>query len=387
MTKNNFTKRIFIQSENNFYYLGKLKWNGEKGDIYYSPSEKIIYNTNHKVSDKNIQKFTFHSSGQKHITTIKNDLIEYAIPIKEIKFHYLFDEIIRDFTKLPNNKTVKTNDIILKIKLNTPLKFIFVIMKLSNKPEGKIRKLNAKEKSDLIDGILIKFSNHKIFQDLVFQIIVGKFSGNIKKLSSNNRIFTPLDRSYKNEKNNQTKFLSKPVSGWKETEIGLIPEDWEFFQIKDIGKVITGKTPSSTNPEYFGNDLPFITPTDFGNYNKTADISVRYLSKEGERKLKGLLIPAQSPIVTCIGSDMGKVAITKEECITNQQINSVIINKDMSDSHYIYYCLKNKYLLLRSMSTGGSTMPIINKTDFENIEILIPPISEQQKIAGILGAN
>jgi type I restriction enzyme S subunit len=178
-------------------------------------------------------------------------------------------------------------------------------------------------------------------------------------------------------KNNQTKF--------KQTEIGLIPEDWEILKIKNIGQVVTGKTPPKSNPEYFGEITPFITPTDFANYLKFADHSARYLSENGKQKLRNLLIPAKSIIVTCIGSDMGKVAITEKESTTNQQINSIIYNKNLVDPNFVYYNLKNQYLMLKNIAHGGSTMPIINKTVFENIQLIFPSLPEQQKIADVLG--
>jgi type I restriction enzyme S subunit len=77
-------------------------------------------------------------------------------------------------------------------------------------------------------------------------------------------------------------------------------------------------------------------------------------------------------IVTCIGSDMGKVAINKVECLTNQQINSIILYPNNFLADYVYYSLIGRYELLRNMATGGSTMPIINKSQFEGIEIIIP---------------
>jgi type I restriction enzyme S subunit len=155
-----------------------------------------------------------------------------------------------------------------------------------------------------------------------------------------------------------------------ELENGL-PKGWSYKTIKDLGKVVTGNTPSSKNPEYFGEITPFVTPTDFKNFGKLIIGANRYLSVEGSKAMKTRLLPKHSIIVTCIGSDMGKVAINSIECVTNQQINSIIPN-DKSFVDYLYYDLVYKYDYLRNIATGGSTMPIINKSRFEEIEILIP---------------
>jgi type I restriction enzyme, S subunit len=149
-------------------------------------------------------------------------------------------------------------------------------------------------------------------------------------------------------------------------------EDWEESNIGKIGNVITGKTPSTKNKKYWGNDIDFITPTDFKNYGKYTGSADRCLSSVGKEKVQNSIIPKDSILVTCIGSDMGKLAVTTKECITNQQINSLIINHSFVSVEYVYQYLKSIYPLLRSMALGGTTMPIINKTDFSNIEIPIP---------------
>jgi restriction endonuclease S subunit len=77
-------------------------------------------------------------------------------------------------------------------------------------------------------------------------------------------------------------------------------------------------------------------------------------------------------IVTCIGSDMGKVVLNKYKALTNQQINSIIVNED-NYFDFIYYLLKNAYRILRRNAEGsGSTMPILNKGNFENLSFTIP---------------
>jgi len=149
-------------------------------------------------------------------------------------------------------------------------------------------------------------------------------------------------------------------------------DDSEIGTLSDIGKIITGKTPSTKNKNYWGEGIEFITPTDFKNYGKYAGNTIRCLSMSGKEKVQKSIVPKNSILVTCIGSDMGKVAISTRECITNQQINSLVIDDSQKFTEYAYQYLKSIYPLLRSMALGGTTMPIINKTDFSNIEIPIP---------------
>lgn len=161
--------------------------------------------------------------------------------------------------------------------------------------------------------------------------------------------------------------------------------NWRKYRLGDIGSVITGKTPSSKNPEQWGNRMPFVTPTDFDLYNKNIFHSVRYVSNNGVKVFQNKVLPINSIIVTCIGSQMGRVAINRTECVTNQQINSIIPQKKFNPD-YIYYVLSSMQAYLRNLATGGSTMPIINKSAFEDITINIPPLPIQTAIAEILSS-
>lgn len=149
-------------------------------------------------------------------------------------------------------------------------------------------------------------------------------------------------------------------------------ESWEEGTLGDFGTVITGKTPSRKNPEHWGESFDFITPTDFKFFGMFTDRTGRKLSNDGWNRFLNIQLPVNSILVTCIGSDMGKVAISSNSCITNQQLNSIIIN-DVCNLGYVYQHIKSKYNEIRSIAFGGTTMPIINKGDFSQIDIPIPP--------------
>jgi type I restriction enzyme S subunit len=146
---------------------------------------------------------------------------------------------------------------------------------------------------------------------------------------------------------------------------------WVKAEIKDFGTVVTGKTPSSESPEDFGNEMPFVTPGDFKNYNKFALGSERNLSATGYSKLKSKILPSGAVIVTCIGSDMGKISIAVADCITNQQMNSIVV-KETFYSDFLYYYLQSIADEIKGIAMGGSTMPMLSKTEFEKIEIIKP---------------
>lgn len=171
---------------------------------------------------------------------------------------------------------------------------------------------------------------------------------------------------------------------WNEKLEMEVPKGWIVWALKDFGNVITGKTPSSDTPEHFGNKMPFVTPGDFASYKKFALGAERNLSVLGANLLKSKILRKGTVIVTCIGSDMGKVAIATEDCITNQQMNSIAVFKQYY-SDYLFYYLRSVSNELKSIAMGGSTMPMLSKTDFQILTALKPPDLMLEKFDYLLG--
>ena len=159
--------------------------------------------------------------------------------------------------------------------------------------------------------------------------------------------------------------------------------EWKEVSLSELGKTITGKTPSSQYPEDFGDEVPFITPSDSFE-KKYISKSERFLSRSGSERLKDKIISSDSIMVTCIGSAMGKVAKNGLPSVTNQQINSIIVNEKF-DSDYIYYLFKNNYAVFRNAASGSTAIPILNKTDFDNLRFKVElDLNEQRKMVSIL---
>lgn len=158
---------------------------------------------------------------------------------------------------------------------------------------------------------------------------------------------------------------------------------WEAVRIGDLGKVITGKTPSSTDPEHFGDEYPFITPTDMDGNRKV--VTARKISEKGYHKFRNQMLPIDSVCFVCIGATIGKLCITSETSLTNQQINSVVVNRNQYDPFFVYYVLSTFKEKVASIA-GGAATPIVNKTSFENVSFLSPALPAQRKIAAILSA-
>lgn len=158
--------------------------------------------------------------------------------------------------------------------------------------------------------------------------------------------------------------------------------EWRVKTLDQLGRIVTGKTPPSSGQRYFDGDIPFVTPTDLDG-RRIIDSTGRSLTREGARAVGNSRLPRGSVMVSCIGSDMGKAAIAGHECVTNQQINSVVVESG-DDPLFVYYNLSFRRAEIRA-AAGGSAQPILNKSDFGRLLINLPQLAEQRAIAHILG--
>lgn len=157
---------------------------------------------------------------------------------------------------------------------------------------------------------------------------------------------------------------------------------WEDKKLSEIGYIVTGKTPSTKIEKNFGDRVPFLTPSDDMDARYVYETK-RYLSDEGVNEVRKKLIPKNSICISCIGSQLGKVTITTEETVTNQQINSIVIN-DEYNIHFIYYLLLILGQKLNFLSKSSTAVPIINKKFFSEISVKVPQRQLQDKIAILL---
>ena len=158
--------------------------------------------------------------------------------------------------------------------------------------------------------------------------------------------------------------------------------EWKTFQLNDVGRIVTGKTPKGGIPEYEGDDVPFVSPPDFAG-NKWITATVRFISEAGAQSVKGSLLQPRNVLVTCIGSDMGKSAIAGSRCVTNQQINALVVDESKFCPEFLYYNLAQRKEEIRSLA-GGSAQPILNKSAFGLITFEAPELEMQKLISATL---
>lgn len=181
--------------------------------------------------------------------------------------------------------------------------------------------------------------------------------------------------------------MTTNIKTWyKQTKIGIIPNDWEITKISDLWKICTWKTPPTGNLD---NWLvvwwtPFITPSDIKNEAWKYQIkSERYISEKWKHHTT--IVPKNSILVTCIAS-IWKTKLSSQESAFNQQINAIVPNESVSPSFVYYQIIHNKDKLLEY--AWKVAVPIINKSVFSWLSLFALPTNskEQEKIANVLSS-
>lgn len=142
--------------------------------------------------------------------------------------------------------------------------------------------------------------------------------------------------------------------------------DTEGQMVSTIAEsVITGKTPSTKDESNYGDDVPFVTIPDMHSQIFTTK-TTRSLSKKGADSQVKKYLPPFTLSVSSIGTP-GLVTINPEESQTNQQINSVIAEKEKI--WYLFLAFDSLKAHIENMGSGGSTILNLNKSNFEKIDI------------------
>lgn len=170
---------------------------------------------------------------------------------------------------------------------------------------------------------------------------------------------------------------TKTHKGFKKTDIGKIPEDWNLKQIKDFTEVVSGGTPSTNIEEYWGGDIKWMSSGEL-NLKRVHDVNGR-ITEIGLNKSATKIVPSNCVLVGLAGQGKtrGTVAINYISLCTNQSIASILPNKEVL-SEYLYQNLDKRYKELRSLSTGDGGRGGLNLTLIRKLLIPLPPTKEEQ---------
>ena len=151
-------------------------------------------------------------------------------------------------------------------------------------------------------------------------------------------------------------------------------EPWEQRKLGELGEIMTGSTPSTSKSEYYSEEgIPWVTPTDINAL--TISDTPKKLSEKGMKV--GRVVPANTILCTCIAS-IGKNALLTVKGSFNQQINSLTPSAE-NDSYFLLTESELWSEKMKRMAASG-TMQIVNKTEFSELDTMVPSLDEQKII-------
>lgn len=170
---------------------------------------------------------------------------------------------------------------------------------------------------------------------------------------------------------------------YKQTELGLLPEDWEVAKLGDCTNITSGGTPNTMNDEYWGGDVPWMNS---GDLNKKIVNSVDgRITEKGVKYSSTHWIPKECILIGLAGQGKtrGTAAFNVFPLCINQSIAAIYPCK-FFESKFVYYYFETQYKNLRTLSDGGGGRGGLTKSMLQDIEIPLPPIEEQRLIASAL---
>lgn len=160
-------------------------------------------------------------------------------------------------------------------------------------------------------------------------------------------------------------------SWWREME-------YQRYQLRDIGDIVSGATPKTTVAENFGGAIPWLTPADLSGYTqKYISHGARNLTKQGYDSCSAQIMPSGTVLFSS-RAPIGYTAIAKNPICTNQGFKS-IVPKPFVNSEFLYYQLIYLRKTIQEMGSG-TTFKEISAKKFGAVQVIVPPLPEQERI-------
>lgn len=169
----------------------------------------------------------------------------------------------------------------------------------------------------------------------------------------------------------------------KQTEIGLIPDNWEVKMLGDVTRIQAGGTPSTLFEAYWNGNIRWMNSGEL-KLKRVYEVEGR-ITELGLNNSSTHLIPKGCVLIGLAGQGKtrGTAAINYVDLCTNQSI-AAIFPSDFHNSDFLYHVMDNKYQELRELSDGGGGRGGLNLKILNDIQIPLPPLPEQQRIAKAL---
>ena len=147
---------------------------------------------------------------------------------------------------------------------------------------------------------------------------------------------------------------------------------WTVTALGEAFTTLTGTTPPKANPSFYGDFMPFVKPPELSDL--PIDRSDDGLSQVGASVARTL--PPESVLVSCIGN-LGKTGLNTVPVAFNQQINAILPNPQKAIPQFMFFqALSDRFRTQLEELASGTTVPIVNKSKFNSITVVLPPLPE-----------
>ena len=155
-------------------------------------------------------------------------------------------------------------------------------------------------------------------------------------------------------------------------------DDWEQRKLGEIADIIGGGTPSTSNSEYWDGEIDWYSPAEISD-KIYVDSSERKITKAGYENSSAKILPVGTVLFTS-RAGIGKTAILRKEACTNQGFQSIVPNKNMLDSYFIF-SRTDELKKYGETNGAGSTFVEVSGKQMANMKLMMPKsINEQRKI-------
>jgi len=160
--------------------------------------------------------------------------------------------------------------------------------------------------------------------------------------------------------------------------------DWDVLPLGKLIEIIGGGTPRTSNQEYWGGEIPWLSVVDFNNDGRWVSSTEKSITELGLNFSSTKLLNKGDLIISARGT-VGALAQLKEDMAFNQSCYGLRANDKLASNDFLYYLVKHSLREILS-NVHGAVFDTITKETFDFINVSIPPILEQKTIASVLSS-
>jgi type I restriction enzyme S subunit len=178
------------------------------------------------------------------------------------------------------------------------------------------------------------------------------------------------------------------TNGWVHARlpgVASIPSDWSITRLTDVALLASGHTPSRAKREYWQGDIPWISLADIQRLGKPLiSGTAEYISGQGLEKSSARLLPAGT-VVLSRDASIGYTSVMDQPMATSQHFANFVCS-DLIKPRFLYWLFTAMKEFLEYTAVGSTNIKTLYMPFFQNMQIALPPLKDQEGIAEDLWA-